>query len=157
MIRRERLVEEAMEKNARWNRRIGGATSVLYLLIFVLFEVYSAAATALDRNPELPSWQHRLGWALLVLPCMLLASLFLLHGKRSKLGFSLAIGNLCLYASFMIFGSTASRGIPASNRAMWEVGGIWATLFIAAVLAARFLNTKTQTTDSMVPAKSDFR
>ena len=148
MIRRERLVEEAMEKNAQWNRRIGGAISVLYLLIFVLFEVYSAAATALDRNPAFPTWQHRLGWALLVLPCMLLTNLILLHGKRSKLGFSLVVGNLCLYASFMIFESTPSREIPASNRAMWEVGGIWATLFLAAVLGARFLNTKTQTTDS---------
>jgi cell division protein FtsW (lipid II flippase) len=137
-----------MEKSAQWKRRIGEAVSVLYLLIFVLFEVYSASATALDRDTAFPSWEHRLGWALLVLPCMLLVSLFLLHGRRSKLGFSLTVGNLCLYASFMIFGSTASQGIPATNRVMREVGGIWATLFLAAVLAARFIKTKTQTTDS---------
>ena len=137
-----------MEKNAQWKRRTGRAISVLYLLIFVLFEVYSASATALDRNPAFPSWEHLLGWALFVLPCMLLASLFLLHGRRSKLGFSLVIWNLCLYASFMIFELTASHGIPASHRAMWEVGGVWATLFLVAVLAARFLKVQTPAMNS---------
>jgi 4-amino-4-deoxy-L-arabinose transferase-like glycosyltransferase len=146
-----------MEKNAPWKRRTGGAISVLYLLIFVLFEVYSASATALDRNPAFPSWEQLLGWALFVLPCGLLVSLFLLHGRRSKLGFSLVVGNLCLYASFMIFELTASHGIPESHRAMWEVEGIWAMLFLAAFLAARFLRTKAQTMDYHVPGKSWFR
>jgi hypothetical protein len=50
-----------MEKNARWKRRTGRAISVLYFLIFVLFEVYSASATALDRNPAFPNWEHLLG------------------------------------------------------------------------------------------------
>jgi len=139
-----------MWKNAYadWNRRAGGIISVIYLFIFVLFEVYSAAATALDRNPAFPNWEPLLGWALFVLPCVLLASLFLLHGRRSKLGFLLASGNLCLYACFMVFDSVVYRGTPASRRAVWEVGGMWVALFIAAVLAARFLETKTQISNS---------
>jgi hypothetical protein len=138
-----------MEKNASasWNRRVGGIVSVLYLLIFVLFEGYSATATALDKNPAFPAWEPRLGWALFVLPCVLVASLFLFHGRRSKLGFSLVAGNLCLYASFIIFESIAYHGTPTSHRAVWEVGGIWAALFAAALLAARFLETTTQAID----------
>jgi hypothetical protein len=124
-----------MEKNAQWKRRTGGVVSTLYLLIFVLFELYSASATDLDRNPAFPTREHLLGWALFALPCGLLVSLF-------------------LYASFMIFELTASDGIPASHRAMWELEGIWATLFLAAFLAARFLQTKAETMDSRVPGKS---
>jgi exosortase/archaeosortase len=139
-----------MDKNecANWNRRAGGVISILYLLVFVLFEVYSAAATALDRSPAFPTWEPFLGWALFGLPCALLASLFLPDGRHSKLGFSLVAGNLCLYASFIVFESVAYHGTPASRQAVWEVGGIWAALFITAVLAARFLATKTQTMDS---------
>jgi hypothetical protein len=37
---------------------------------------------------------------------------------------------------------------------MWELEGIWATLFLAAFLAARFLQTKAETMDSRVPGKS---
>jgi hypothetical protein len=85
---------------------------------------------------------------LFILPCVLLAGLFLFHGRRPKLGFSLVIGNLCLYASFMIFESVAFGGTPASPWAIWEVGGIWAALFLAAVLAAGFLEIKTQARNS---------
>jgi hypothetical protein len=137
-----------MEKHAQWNRRAGGTISILYLLIFTLFEVYSAAATALDSKPRFPSWEHLLGWALFVLPGSLLVSLFLFQGGRPKLGFLLVIGNLCLYATFMIFESVAYGGTPVSPLALWEVGGIWAALFLAAVLAARFLKIKTQVRDS---------
>ena len=137
-----------MEKRDQWNRRAGGTISVFYLLIFTLFEVYSAMATALDSSSRLPRWEPHLGWVLLVLPATLLASLFLLHGRRPKLGFSITIANLCLYASFMIFESVAFAGAPVSHRAEWEVGGIWVMLFLVAVLAARFLETKTQTRDS---------
>jgi hypothetical protein len=141
-------LRESTEKHIQWNRRAGGTISALYLLIFMLFEIYSAAATALDKNPRFPGWEHPLGWVLFVLPCVLLASLFLLHGSRPKLGFLLVAGNLCLYASFMIFESVAFGGTPASPWAIWEVGGIWAVLFLAAVLAARFLEIKTQARNS---------
>ena len=137
-----------MEKHDQWSRRAGGTISVLYLLIFTLFEIYSAMATALDRSSSYPVWEHRLGLALFVLPGTFIASLFLLHGRRPKLGFSIIMGNLCLYASFMIFESVAVSGTPVSDRAEWQAGGIWAALFLVAVLAAHFLKTKAQTRDS---------
>jgi hypothetical protein len=119
-----------MEKHAQWNRRAGETISILYLLILMLFELYSAAATALDRNPRFPNWEHLLGWAIFVLPGVLLASLFLLHGSRPKLGFSLIIGNLCLYAGFITFESVAYGGTPVSPSGLWEVGGIWGRFFL---------------------------
>jgi hypothetical protein len=150
MMEARTIIEGAMEKNesANWNRRVGGVVSVFYLLIFVLFEVYSAGATALDRNPAFPSWEPLLGWVLFVLPCVLLVGLFLLHTRRSKLGFLLVAANLFLYASFMVFELIVAHETPTSERAMWEVGGIWASLFVAAVLAARFLATETRTMNS---------
>jgi hypothetical protein len=48
----------------------------------------------------------------------------------------------------MIFESVAFGGTPASPWAIWEVGGIWAALFLEAVLAARFLEIKTQARNS---------
>jgi hypothetical protein len=127
-----------------WKLRAGGIVSTIYLLIFGLFEAYSAAATALDRHPAFPIWERHLGWGLFVLPCVLIASLCLLHGRRSGLGLSLVILNLCLYAGFMIFESMVYRGHPASRQAVWEVGGIWATLFVAALLASLRLKIKAQ-------------
>ena len=107
-----------MENNPQigWRLRAGGIISTLYLLIFGMFEAYSAAATALDRNTAFPIWEPHLGWGLFVLPCVLIASLFLLHGRRSGLGFSLLVLNLCLYAGFLIFESIVYRGQPASNQ-----------------------------------------
>lgn len=137
-----------MVKRDLWNRRAGGAISVFYLLIFTLFEVYSAIATALDSSSRFPRWESAIGCALLVLPATLLASLFLLHGRRPKLGLSIIIANLCLYASFMILESVAFAGAPVSPRAEWEVWGIWSMLFLMAAFAARFLETKAQTRNS---------
>jgi len=94
---------------------------VFYLLVFMLFEVYSAAATALDRNARFPSWEPLLGWGHFVLPCVLLISLFLLHGRYARLGFYLVAANLCLYASFMTFEWVVSRGNAPSHGAMLEV------------------------------------
>ena len=129
---------EQMESNPRLDRklRVGGIISTLYLLLFGTFETYSAAATALERNPAFPGWERQLGWALFVLPCILIASLFLLRGRRSRIGFSLVIANLCLYAGFMMFEAMNDRGQPTSLQAVWEVGGIWSALFVAALLAA---------------------
>ena len=105
-------------------------------------------ATALDSSSRFPRWESAIGWALLVLPATLLASLFLLHGSRPKLGFSIIIANLCLYASFMILESVAFAGALISPRAEWEVWGIWLMLFLVAAFAARFLETKVQTRNS---------
>ena len=121
---------------------------VFYLLVFMLFEFYSAASTALDRNTKFPSWEPLLGWGLFVLPCVLLVSLFLLHGSHARLGFYLVVANLCLYASFITFEWVVSRGNAPSHGAMWEVAGIWAALFATALLAARFLRIKAQALNS---------
>ncbi len=142
--------EMQLENNPHigWKLRAGGIISTLYLLIFGAFEAYSAAATALDRNTAFPIWEPLLGWGLFVLPCVLIASLFLLHGRRSGLGFSLVILNVCLYAGFLIFESIVYRGQPTSNQGVWEVGGIYAALFVAALLAALCLKIKAQTIGS---------
>jgi cell division protein FtsW (lipid II flippase) len=135
-----------MENNPRigWKLRAGGVISVLYLLLLGTFEAYSAAATALDRRHALTSWEPHLGWALFVLPIILIASLFLLHGRRSRFGFWLVVMNVCLYAGFLIFESVAYDGQPVSKQAVWEVGGVYLALFLVALLAAHFLKNKTQ-------------
>ena len=137
-----------METGDQWNRRAGGILSVLYLVAFALSEAYSALAAALDTSARFPSWERPLGWALVVLPATLLASLYLLHGKRRRLGFSIVIGNLCLYASFLIFELSQVNAPSVSARSLWEVGGIWVVLFLVAALAARFLEAKTGTRNS---------
>ncbi len=124
--------------------RAGGIVSILYLLLIGAFEAYSGLATALDRHSELPSWEPHLGWALCVLPCVLIASLFLLRGRHSRFGYALVLLNLCLYAGFMVFESFAYQGQPVSKEATWQVGGFYSGLFSAALLAARFLKNKTQ-------------
>ncbi|MBB5061675.1 hypothetical protein HDF16_006411 [Granulicella aggregans] len=135
-----------MENNPHTVRKLqaGGVISILYLLLIGALEAYSAAATTLDRNSAFPSWEPRLGWALFVLPCILIASLVLLHGRHSRCGYALALMNLCLYAGFMIFEWFAYPGQPASKEAAWQVGGFYSGLFSAALLAARFLKNKTQ-------------
>jgi hypothetical protein len=135
-----------MQNNAHidWKLRAGGGISILYLLLFGMFEAYSAAATALDRYHAITSWEPHLGWALFVLPIILIASLFLLHGRRSRFGFLLVVINLCLYAGFIIFESVAYDGQPASKQTVWEIGGVWSALFLAALLAAHFLKNKTR-------------
>ena len=131
-----------MQKHRQWSRRAGRAVSVLYLLIFTCFEIYSAVGTALDKSPSFPGGEHLSGWVLLVLPGTLLTSLFLLHARRPKLGFAMIIANLCLYASFIIFGSVAFGATPVSSRAAWEVSGIWMPLFLWPFLLHDFWRRK---------------
>jgi hypothetical protein len=135
-----------MESNLHTVRKLraGGVVSIVYLLLIGAFEVYSAAATALDRSSAFPSWEPRMGWALFALPCVLIASLFLLHGRHSRFGYALVLTNLCLYAGFMIFEWLAYKGYPASKEAAWQVGGFYCGLYFAALLAARHLKNKTQ-------------
>jgi hypothetical protein len=125
-----------------WKLRAGGVISVLYLVFFGMCEAYSAAATAFDRHLAFPMWEPYLGWALFVLPCILIAGLFLLHGRGPRFGFILALVSLCLYASFIIFDSVTSRGHPVSQQAVWEVTGIYVVLFLVALVAAYVLKAK---------------
>jgi hypothetical protein len=127
-----------------WKLRAGGVISVLYLVFFGMFEAYSAAATALDSHVAFPRWEPYLGWALFVLPCILIAGLFLLHGRGSRLGFVLAVISLCLYMSFIIFDLVTHRGHAASQQAVWEDIGIYVTMFLVALAAVYVLKAKNE-------------
>ena len=64
---------------------------VLYLLLFVFSEGYSAAATAFDHSSRFPAWESTLGLFLFILPCELLVSLALvLHGEGHDRAFLLS-------------------------------------------------------------------
>jgi hypothetical protein len=125
-----------------WKLRAGGVISVLYLVLFGMFEVYSAAATALDSHLAFPRWEPYLGWALFVLPCMLIAGVFLLHRGGSRSGFLLALMSLCLYMTFIVFDSFTHRGHAVSQQMVWEGTGIYVTMFLVALAAVYVLRAK---------------
>ena len=54
------------ESPRKWPVRILKALSIVCLILLVLSEGYSAAATALD--PTAPNWERKIGWALFALP-----------------------------------------------------------------------------------------
>ena len=113
------------------------ALSVLYLILFVLFETYSAAATALDHSGRFPVWEARLGWWLLILPCLLVAGLvLLLRRARENIGFSL-VG---LSALFMFLEDALSR--EHMEHGDWLNTGIWIVLCFVATLAAWLLRIR---------------
>ena len=123
-----------------WVFRAAKVLSALYLILFALFEVYSAAATALDHSGRFPAWETNLGWCLFLLPCELLVGLaLLLYSSRPRLGFYLVLLNLSMYAGFFVFESLLVRDLPNDKRAVWIVLGIWASLFGIAIGAARLL------------------
>jgi hypothetical protein len=113
--------------------RVVHALSALYLILFALFEIYSAAATALDHSGRFPAWESNLGWCLFLLPCELVIALALLmYSSRARLGFSLLLLNLSMYAGFMILESVLVHDLSSDRRAIWIVFGIWASLFTIA-------------------------
>lgn len=117
--------------------RVGKVLSVLYLILFALFEIYSAAATALDHSGRFPAWESNLGWCLFLLPCELIVALALLmYSGRPRLGFYLVLLNLAMYAGFMFLESVLVHDFPSDKRAIWSVFGIWASLFVIALGAA---------------------
>jgi hypothetical protein len=134
----------AMKDSLRVSRllRVGAILSTLYLLVFGGFETYSAGATALDKHTRFPAWESYVGWALFALPCLLVASIFLLYRRRSRLGFSLLLLNLSLYAAFIVFDFFAGKVVW--EKAMWHVTAIWAALFLVALLAGVCLKAKSQ-------------
>jgi hypothetical protein len=109
-----------------------------YLILFVLFEIYSSAATALDHSGRFPAWEAKLGWGLFVLPCLLLFGLFLLlTGRRARLGFSLVGLSLLLYMGFYLLEDWLVPG--HMQRSDWFFTAIWVTLCAIAIGAARLL------------------
>ena len=121
----------------RWYFKVRDVFCILYLFVFVLFEVYSAAATALDHSGRFPPWESIVGWFLFVLPCeLMIAMVLLLDGAKAKLGLNLVLVNLCAYVGFMYFETSLVHDGVVSRGAMWEVVGIWAVLIAGAVGSA---------------------
>jgi hypothetical protein len=125
-----------------WLIRVRNGICVLWLLLFVLFEGYSAAATALDHSTRFPAWESKLGWFLFVLPCELLIALAcLLRSERVGLGFLLVAANLLVYAAFMCF-----EAVLVHENLSWATLAmpvLWVTFFALAIGAAHVLKDHT--------------
>jgi len=120
--------------------QIRNVICVLWLILFAVFETYTALATALDNSRRFPAWEAKLGWGMLVLPSLLMIGLvLLLFGKRLTLGFSLVASSLLLYMGF-VFLELALVG--KIDRTDWVVVGIWVTLCATATVAAWFLRRR---------------
>jgi hypothetical protein len=118
------------------------AICTAYLILFVLFEIYSSATTALDDSHRFPAWEAKLGWGLFVLPCLLLFGLFLLLSERRKrLGLSLVGLSLLLYMGFLFLEDLLAP--ERMGRLDWLFTGTWITLSAIAMGAARFLMSGT--------------
>jgi hypothetical protein len=120
--------------------QIRNVICVLWLILFAIFETYSALATALDNSRRFPAWETKLGWGMFVLPFLLIFGLvLLLFGKRLTLGFSLVESSLLLYMGFLLLEMALVGKI---NRTDWLVVGIWATLCALATAAAWLLRRR---------------
>jgi len=120
--------------------QIRNVICVLCLIVFAIFETYSALATALDNSRRFPVWEAKLGWALFVLPSLLMIGLvLLLFGKRLTLGFSLVASSALLYMGFVFLEIALDGKI---DRTDWLVVGIWATLCTIATAAAWLLKLR---------------
>src|SRR5580692_1533658 len=99
---------------------------VLCLIVFAIFETYSALGTALDNSRRFPAGEAKLGWGLFVLPSLLVVGLvLLLFSKRLACGFSLVASSVLLYMGFVCLELALDGKI---ERTDWLVAGIWATL-----------------------------
>jgi hypothetical protein len=106
--------------------------------MFALAEAYTAVATALDHSTRVPSWEPKLGWFLIALPCELLIALVLLmRRKRVSLGFRLVGTNLIVYAAFMCFEVVRVR--ESLDKTMLAVACLWSAFFALAIGAAHIL------------------
>ena len=109
---------------------------VVYLLLFVFSEGYSAAATAFDHSSRFPAWESTLGLFLFILPFELLVSLALLLYGNIRLGVCLVAVNLCAYGGFLCLEIML---VPDANKKDWEAASIWGAFMALAVGAAQFL------------------
>jgi len=106
--------------------QVRNVISILYLIVFALFETYSAIATVLDSSGRFPTWEAKFGWGLFILPSLIIiGTALLLFGKRVTLGIYLVASSLLLYMGFLFFEVLAlGRLTPAD----WVVISIWTTL-----------------------------
>ncbi len=120
--------------------QIRNLVCVLWLIVFAIFETYSALGTALDDSRRFPAWEAKLGWDLLVLPSLLVVGLvLLLFSNRLTLGFSLTASSVLLYMGFVFLELALDGKI---ERTDWLVAGIWATLCALAIVAAWLLRRR---------------
>lgn len=121
--------------------RVRNAVCALYLVLLVLSEVYSAAATALDHSGRFPAWEAQLGWSLFVLPCLLLFGLILLLSSRPRrIGFYLIGLSVVLYTGFLFLEDFLAR--KQAIRMDWTMNGIWLTLCALAIRAGWILSDR---------------
>jgi hypothetical protein len=121
-----------------WLIRARIVLCTIYLGSFVLFEVYSAAATALDHSSRFSVWEAKLGWCLFVLPCLLVTGLiFLLRGIRETVGFYLAGLSALLYLAFLFLENAVSSAHMEPGD--WLLAGLWILLCTIATAAAWLL------------------
>jgi hypothetical protein len=121
-----------------WLIRVRNGICALWLLVFVLSEAYTAAATAVDHSRRFPAWESTLGWFLFVLPCELLVALALfIRRERASLGFLLVAANVLVYALFFIFEVVSDH--ETLDRTTLLVAGLWAIFFALAIGAAHLL------------------
>jgi hypothetical protein len=121
-----------------WLIQVRNGICALWLLVFVLFEAYTAATTVLDHSLRFPVWESKLGWFLFVLPCeLLIAVVCLVRRERMRLGFFLVAANLLAYATFMC--SEAVLVHENIDKGTLAVAGLWAIFFALAIEAAHLL------------------
>jgi hypothetical protein len=120
--------------------QIRNVICVLYLVAFVIFEMYTALGTTLHDSRTFPAWEAKLAWGLFALPSLLMIGLvLLLFTKRLALGFRLIASSLLLYMSFLFLELALDGRI---ERTGWVVVGIWAMLCALAATAAWLLGRR---------------
>ncbi len=123
-----------------WLMQIRNIICILYLILFVFSETYSALATAFDHSRRFPAWEAKLGWDMLVLPSLLMIGLvLLLFSKRLTLGFALVASSLLLYMGFLFLELALG---PKTEQMDWVVAGIWTGLCALATAAAWLLRRR---------------
>jgi hypothetical protein len=132
--------EMTKESSLKWLLRVRDALCITCLILLVLSEGYTAAATALD--PHVPAWERTLGWALLALPCSLSLGLaLLLYGDRKRLGF------YCAALSLLFYVAAICREVFQSNveTGDWIDLSAWSAFCAVGIGAARLLMTRSST------------
>jgi hypothetical protein len=111
----------------------------LWLILLIVSETYSAAATALDNSSRLPVWEAKFGWLLFILPCELIAGVFFLtkRAEKARLGFWLVVLNTFMYAGFACLDGDLVHA--TWDRVELEVVGGWVLFLLIAIAAAHLL------------------
>jgi hypothetical protein len=127
-------------QKASWLMQIRNVICVFWLIVFAIFETYSALPTAFDNSRRFPAWEAKLGWGMFVLPSLLMIGLvLLLFGKRLTLGFSFVVSSLLLYIGFLFLELALG---PRIEQMDWVFVGFWTALCALATAAAWLLRQR---------------